>query len=325
MGLGDRMFKDDTTWMLPKYVISEMRNIATANESWGTTPWVDFRYRANPNAVIRSRRDNAVTGNYLDRIIGSVTHELNNETSMLDDELRSLSNAAATANEVGIFEDYALALIQQRTNYLLTGYVTWAEFVSIFAMAEERTMYTLRSTSQITTGVPEANAGSVEGWNGVNYETTIANAISQLVPAIMTSSLIGNISFAFTNDNGTMEPELTILNGNSLIEGIDMAGLANNFTRKFINEVYPLISNQSRSLVSLIVHSNIGTETHISVSYENGPTVPFCAPTFCDAMYTPITSTTDTTINNIASDLHSISAMIANNHMTGYTGGLIYV
>lgn len=318
LGLTD----DGTTWMLPKHVIHEMQNQHYISDpTWGAaTGLYDLRRRVNPTDVIRSRRENAVTGKYLDRVLNSVTHEYNTSTGVGDDDVRALTEAAYSVNEMSNYEDDVMHKLILQTGFLYNGYVTWHEFCSIFPGADEKTMYTTRDSGVSITNTPPTDAGSVSGWTGVDYETNIANAISQLVPAIMTTSLIGNISFAFTNDNLTMEPEVTIFNGNSLIEGLDMTALATNFIRRFNNEITPLITNQNRSIVSIVVHSNIGTETHITVSYDGGTAIPFCAPTFCDAMYTPIISPTDGLISSIASDLHSIAATVSNNHMVTLGG-----
>lgn len=318
------IIEDGTTWLLPKHVIQEMQNQQTLSDpTWGSsTGLFDLRRRVNPADMIRSRRENAVTGKYLDKVLNTVVHEYNSTTGIGEDDYRALSQAAYSANEMANYSDPAMSRLLTQTGFLYNGYVTWGEFCSIFPGADEKTMYTTRDSGVSITATPPTDANNVSGWTGVDYETNIANAISQLVPAIMTTSLIGNISFAFTNDNLTMEPEVTIFNGNSMIDGLDMVSLGHNFTRRFINEIVPLITNQSRSIVSAIVHSNIGTETHISVSYDGGPAIPFCAPTFCDAMYTPIISPTDSAIANIASDLYNIATTVSNNHMvTNLTGG----
>lgn len=302
-------------WMTPKHVVDEMSNQANASSYNGALLTFDRRRASNPLDVVRSRRDNAVTGSYLSGILSNVINESNNVIGTTDDELTSLSGAAFKLKELANYSDAVITLIINGSDYIRNGYITWREMCLLFPDLNDKTLYTPRTTASLSANVPVPDSTTVEHWRGTNYETTIANSLAQLVPALMTSSLIGNLSFTFTNDNLTMEPELIIFNGNALIDGLDLYMLTNKFTHRFISEVVPIITNQNRSVVSLMVHSNIGAETHINVSYEHGATIPFCAPTFCDAMYSPIVTPFENNLTEISSDLYNLANVVSNQQL----------
>lgn len=302
-------------WMTPKSVVDEMGNQQHQQSMYGSSTVLDYRRVSNPLDVIRSRRDNTVTSSYLSGILSSVSNESGKALGTTDDELVALSEAAYSLQEMSNYSDPVITRLITMSDFMVTGYVTWGQMCHIFPGLNERTLYTERKSAVLTSNVPTPDANTTEHWRGLNFETQIANSISQLVPALMTSCLIGNLSFTFTNDNPTASPEIQIFNGNALIDGVVLSSLTNRFIHRFNNEVVPVITNQGRSIVTLLVHSNIGAETQINVSYENGPAIPFCAPTFCDAMYSPIITPFEFTLSNISSDLYTLASMVSNNQM----------
>jgi hypothetical protein len=153
----------------------------------------------------------------------------------------------------------------------------------------------------------------------------IANQIAQLIPALMTSCMIGTINFAFTNDNITLTPTIAITGGQTMIEGVHITQVSAQFESRFNNEIAPQITDQGRTLLNMIVQCGLCTETFISISRNGESEVPFCAPTFCDALYTPILSTTQQGLTDIASDLQNIANSVNNaQSAANYQQPLIY-
>lgn len=313
-------------WMTPKSVVDEMSNQYHQKSMYDNTTILDYRRVSNPLDVVRSRRDNTVTSSYLSGILSSVTNESGKALGTTDDELVALSEAAYSLQEMSNYSDPIITRLITMSDFMISGFVTWGTMCQIFPGLNEKTLYTERKSAVLTSNIPTPDANYTEHWRGLNYETQIANAISQLVPALMTSCLIGNLSFTFTNDNPTLSPEVQIFNGNALIDGVALSGLTNRFIHRFNNEVVPIITNQNRSLVTLLVHSNIGAETQINVSYENGPTITYCAPTFCDAMYSPIIAPYEHTLSHISSDLYTLANVVSNNQLyqPGQGGQYVY-
>lgn len=309
-------YENSTSWLLPKNVIDQMQTQVVMQQSSWDSPVadLDFRRIANPNHVKRSKRTNAVAGDYLHSILNNVTNELRKTTGIGDDDYVALGEAAYNVKETDVNVDPILTLLIVNTNFNINGYITWSEFCHLFDGADERTVYTTRDFQPVQTGsFNPVDVSDTEHWGGVTYETTIANYISQLVPAIMVNSLLGNVNFIVTNDNVTLTPEVTVFMANSLIDGVQASDLVGQFQHRLINEVYPLISNNGQSVITVMVQSNIGTETYINVSYNGGSPTPYCAPTFCDAMFTPIVSPTNTGIENLASGLLQVANDVVNN------------
>lgn len=302
-------YNENTLWYAtPRNVIYEMNNINNNSQNHHHSPIMDFRSRSNAMEVNRSRRENAVPTTYLSKILRGVT---DNMTSMShgigEDENIALTNASHGVSESNNGDDPVLMEILLSSDYLIKGYITWGQLCAMIPNLDSTTMFTTRASKVIRTNTPDADAGNFNHWSGVGHETLIANNIAQLVPAMMTSCMIGTISFAFSNDNINLMPTLSITSGLTMIDGVPFTQVASQFETRFNSEIAPLITDQGRTMLSMLVQCSLGTETFISISRNGEAEVPFCAPTFCDSLYTPILSPTEQGLTDIASDLQNIA------------------
>lgn len=268
----------------------------------------DFRQEVGNTGVKRSRRENTIPTTYLSKILRGVHDNLSSMASgIADDERGALMNASVGVRENDLTIDPVIVQLSMNSDYSQNGFVTWGELCAIVPNIDRVTKYTNRASAVVNTGTPEASSGNFQGWQGVTYETAIANSIAQLVPAMMTTCMIGQISFVFNNDNITATPSLHIINGMTMVDGIPFLNMAQTFETRFLSEVAPQITDQGRTIVNMMVQCSLGTETYINISRNGEPDVPFCAPTFCDSLYTPVLSPSHQGIVDVASDLQNIA------------------
>lgn len=307
------MYRDNKLWYAtPSNVINEMVNINEGNSGINNfrpnSNFNDFRQTINDTTVSRSRRENTIPTQYLSKILRGVSDGYSNMVQGIDDDERTaLINASVGVRESPTTIDPVITMLAVSTDFSINGYVTWNEMCNLLPTLDAVTSYTTRSSNVVRTNTPMAEAGNFQGWGGVTFETTIANAVSQLVPAMMTSCMLGNLTFVFSNDNITGTPTLRPTSGQVMIEGIPFMNMANAFETRFLTEVAPMITDQGRTIINMLVQCSLGTETYINISRNGQPEVPFCAPTFCDALYTPIISQSKQNITNVASDLRNIA------------------
>lgn len=303
------VYSENKLWYAtPRNVIYQMGNLANGANGYNNDHFMDFRSRANSMEVSRSRRENAVPTTYLSKILRGVTDNLSSLSYGTDsDESLALTNASHGVSELDNMHDPVLMEILRESDYLTRGYVTWGQLNALVPNLDSATGFTSRADQVMRTNTPDAVAGEFNHWEGVGFETLIANNIAQLVPAMMTSAMIGTITFAFSNDNPTLTPNLTITTGQTLINGVPFLQVSPQFETRFLNEIAPLITDQNRTLINMIVQCALGTETFVSISRNGAPEIPFCAPTFCDGLYTPIISTSEKGLTDIASDLQNIA------------------
>ena len=296
----------------PSNVINEMISI---NEN-SSDPYTqsnsrrlqDFRQEIGSSGVKRSRRENTIPTAYLSKILRGVNDNLSSMASgIATDERSALMNASVGVREHDLTIDPVIVRLSLDSDYGQNGYVTWGELCAIIPNIDAVTKYTSRASAVLNRTTPDAESGNFQGWQGVTYETAIANSIAQLVPAMMTTCMIGQLSFVFNNDNITATPTLHIINGMTMVEGIPFLNMAKTFETRFLSEIAPQITNQGRTIINMMVQCSLGTETYINISRDGEPDVPFCAPTFCDSLYTPVLSPSHQGIVNVASDLQNIA------------------
>lgn len=307
-------YNENTLWYAtPRNVINEMNNINNTSSSHFSDQIMDFRSRSNPMDVHRSKRENAVPTMYLSKILRGVTDNLSSMShGIAEDENLALMNASMSVSEEQNASDPVLMEILMNSDYLTRGFITWSQLCHMVPNLDSTTLFTTRASKVIQTNVPDAVAGNFNHWQGVSHETLIANNIAQLVPAMMTSCMIGTVSFAFTNDNITLTPTMSITSGLTMVEGVPFTQVSSQFETRFLSEIAPLITDQGRTLLSMIVQCSLGTETFVSISRNGEAEIPFCAPTFCDSLYTPILSPTEQGLTNIAADLQNIANSVNN-------------
>lgn len=329
------VYQDNTLWYAtPHNVINEMSNIYLANNGssagmFGDNQIMDFRQRTSDKDVKRSKRENTIPTAYLSKILRGVNDNLTNMTMGIgEDEHRALVNAGMSVREEQATIDPLIVELSINTGYSECGFVTWRELKGIIPNLDANTTYSTRVSNVVQTNIPDAESGNFQNWQGVTYETSIANSISQLVPAMMTTCMLGSVTFAFSNDNATLTPTMRVTSGQVMIPGIPFQQMARALETRFLSEVAPMVTDQGRTLVNLMVQCGLGTETFINISRNGQPEVPFCAPTFCDSLYTPILSPSQQNLTNMATDLQNIANSVNNvNYMANQRGnnsGLIY-
>lgn len=306
-------YRDNTLWFAtPRNVIYEMNSINNNNNGVNNNV-IDYRIRSNPMGLDRSSRENAVPTTYLSKILRGVTDSVTNMAAGIGvDENDALTNASHGVRERLNDSDPIMMEILMGSDYNTTGYITWGRLCALIPNLNNSTAFSTRASRVVQTNTPDAVSGDFSHWSGVGAETLIANNIAQLVPAMMTTCMIGTISFAFSNDNLTLTPTLTITSGLTMIDGIAFQQVSSQFESRFNTEIAPMITDQGRSVVNMIVQCSLGTETFVSLSRNGGPTYPFCAPTFCDSLYTPILSPSAQGLTDIASDLQNIANSVNN-------------
>lgn len=316
-------YQDATLWYATPYnVINEMSNTRMSNSNanmYGANQQVvDFRQRTSTKDVKRSRRENTIPTTYLSKILRGVNDNLLNMSSGIAvDENDALINASIGVREEQSNIDPLIVEFAFRTGYSEQGFVTWGELMSIIPNLDAVTKFTTRASQVVQTNIPDAVAGNFQGWQSANYETSIANSVSQLLPAMMTTCMIGSVTFAFNNDNVTLTPVAKAINGQTMVEGIPFSNMSSVLETRFLTEIAPMITDQGRSLVNLFVQCSLGTETYISISRNGEPAVPYCAPTFCDSLYTPVLSPSQQSITDIAVDLQNIASSVNNVNYMG--------
>ena len=296
----------------PKNVINTMLVKSEGLDRFGRG-LMDYRAKTTAGTVKLSSYDNASPARYASNILFNLSSNLMQvDTGIAFDERRAYLNTATAVKDPDMLANVVLAYIITNSEYNMTGYVEWETMCRIFPeINDANTPYTRRHNMVTAQNLPDAQAGNFANWNAVNYETLIATAISQTVPSLMATSLLGQINFYYSNNvSGRNENKFTIFSAKSLVDGLDASLLTNRFVARFNAEIAPIITNQFRSYVDIHVSTSLSTDVNMMISYCGGAPTPYCVPAFCDALYTPIVATNPTALVNIANDVETYAQSV---------------
>lgn len=309
----------------PKNIVNAMISHNQGYYGSDQHPVFDTRAYVSGMSMQLSSRENAIASSYTSRIIDTTSSNIASVDAGIGvDENKALINASASVAESSMVSNHVLSEIVAKTNFNNDGYITWGDLNRLFPETNDNSIATTRASNPYRQqNQLEAEAGNFDGWNSVNYETIIATTISQSIPALMVSSLLGEVQFTLQSDDGfIMQPLINVISAMSIVDGIEVAPLVNKLISRIQTEIVPVITNQFQSSVSVFVSANLFTDTVLQVSYNDGVPIPFCAPTFCDSLYSPVLSTNVQTIQDISHDLYSYVNAISSNQYLPNAGSL---
>lgn len=306
------------TQNLQPYHVHDLQNMSPHNvirriqtntmDLFNTDGTTDIRTQLNNADTVKSSRLNAVATSYASNILKNVTSKYNEiDAGLCADEHEALNQAIGLTKPMDAIKDPFILALYRRTGFRSNGYVTWKEMQEIVPDIDMKTVFTPRRTAQrgITVNI-DAQAGNFQSWDAINKETVVAQYLAQAIPGLMAASLLGSVSFFFTNDGqGVLQPKVEIVGGFTFIEGLPVQVRAEIFKNKFLSEIAPYITDYGRTLVTLAVNASLGTDTFISISRDGGPEVPYCVPTFADHLFVPTIAMNTSIISEVASDFNN--------------------
>lgn len=299
-----------------------MRSIASRERSEvECLPEVDLRTAVATNL---SSRSNNLPSTYL-------SSNLNAVAKARYDEMWSNSggnlyeNAAAIAADQTAFRDPLIAKLNVGGSQLpSSGMVSWGELKNIFPeLSMPGTVKVMRKQDAQKIDIYQNNAGDYEPWYRTaptgymvneSFEALIANYIMNTVPSIMLECMIARVQISVTNMtlNGglltNINPPFAIIP--TLTQGalIHLTGRLQHYIEHMVFQDLPI---NMQMPFSVSMHIDVFGESQIRVGINGQPEVPFCVPTYSDAMFTPMVTTYDSTLKNIANDIRFITSQLS--------------
>lgn len=161
--------------------------------------------------------------------------------------------------------------------------------------------------------------GNTEHWTVATRETEIATMLCSALPAMMSSLTLTSVQFRISNTTLDGQLRVVVTDGMSFAgENLDISPYLHRLEDRIFMELMPGITNNNMIAVDIAGTVDLYGDSHMTVSFNGGPAVPYGMPTFCDALYTPMLVTNIQSFHNLASDI----AFMANNVGTGTSGSL---
>ena len=287
---------DDSLKLIrPSDVVSGISHITTFGKEAGM---VHDTVSDLSGAPTSSNRGNNSPIKYLAKTINSYVHNLNS-SSYVDNEENLLLATAEHASDHSLLSIPFISALYTHTGIPTPTIFTIDILSKMDPMIQDKILL-IENNSELLSNMP-SNALDTD-ITEVNYkptiESTIASTVSHSVSDLLVSNLLATVDFSVSNRMG---PALVVLsNVRSFMEGIDVTSYANRLVTAVETVLMPEITQNGLLLVELLVHSDLLTETTISVSINAAPAVVFRFPTFADSLFSPII--TDATNRTLFTD-----------------------
>lgn len=270
-----------------------------------------------------SRRTNQLPSNYLATSLDSLHRAIHTEDPNVGQH-GVYAAAAATSTESGVYEDPLIGMISMnRTGYAELGYVTWNEMKGVLPELVNRGVVQVINNKDVKKkDIYQSVAGDYQPWytqniqgGGINVDQSLEAIVStylmQCVPAIAIQHLMSRVSLRATNmtPDGTIQvqvdPPVPLFG--SLPQGYITQSVQNFVAALEVAVLRDMPINKNIPF-NLAMHLDAFGDSHIQISINGQPPVPYCSPTYADASFTPIVTTNHTNLNNIANDVKFLAS-----------------
>lgn len=283
----------------------------------------DLRGTTSPtvNAIQMSSRNNNVPTDYLCRTVNCIrAAELQSEGTSAHDFAETLG--PYSRSRTSLRESYAtsnpfLKWLNTDTQFGVERSITYgmlcAHQPGLDNMVE---VYTQGGAYQKSVVVER---GNTEQWTVATRETEIATMLCSALPSMMAMLTLTSVQFRISNMTLDGMLRVVVTDGMSFAgENLDISPYLHRLEDRIFMELMPGITNNNMIAVDIAGTVDLYGDSHMTVSFNGGPAVPYGMPTFCDALYTPMLVTSIQNFHNLASDI----AFMANNVGSGKTGTL---
>lgn len=266
--------------------------------------------------IKKSRRSNSNAANYLSNVFTQYMGAFATARTQ-DSNLNSVLGSAKKAVEEHTVEaDQALQQLTSMTDFTHNRAVRWDELFQFNPYIDSVTTIAVNQGGVYLRPLPQR--GQFETWQSMTYETVCAQIISNMIPGIMTDLLIMNLDFTATNDvmmSSGHEPNAVIVRSmNSFSSSIPKERQHQALMFRINTELMTSLTHHGQVSVSISVQSDILADTYITMSYNGGPEIQYCMPSFCDALFPPVLTTDRNQLTMMSRDINNLAENIGISH-----------
>jgi hypothetical protein len=154
------------------------------------------------------------------------------------------------------------------------------------------------------------HAGQTAEWVSTDRETVMATMLSQAVPALMMEVGLTELHILTTNRTMNSIPYTTFQHVRGFADNIDQTPFVRMFQSRFESDVLQDVSLNNLFDYAFELNVNLLGETHIRVSVQQGPTIDYVTPSFCDALMVPVITGNMSNATQLASDFESLGTIL---------------
>jgi len=265
-----------------------------------------------------SRRSNNHGGSYMSRTLGAY-HSALQKASVSDDNYSNVMRSAKSAVvDTNAYDSLSMSNLLHHTDMQYTQSIRWAELLRIAPDLENRTTVAFSDT-RLVRGQGEGDAtpqrGDSEQWDTATNETVVAQMIVNTIPTLMSDAKLTKIAFTATNqtmgsNNGTPYA-VTVNDARSISQMLEiqspyMQDNIHAMVMRIATELMPAITFNNQMAATVTCFCDVMGNTHIKVSLNGGPLVPYNTPQWGDSTFAPVVTINQDNRKTLARDIGSI-------------------
>lgn len=263
--------------------------------------------------VKKSRRSNGSAPNYVSKVLESYRQAHEDDSQSPADMFGMLDNARGKVVEPTLSGDSFLFTLKRETSFVEGTSVAWGELVGLHPELN-RDDITIVQFATGQAGQQLHHQGQTEHFNGTTLETVACVALAHSVPSLMMDLMLLKIQFGATNRTLNGQYDVYVTGANSFTQGVDLTPYFNSFINRLKSEVLQGLSENNLIDFEFTMVADILGETRISISMNGGPVIDYAFPSFCDALFTPVVTHHDETINQLAFEIQNLASSIGVTH-----------
>lgn len=265
----------------------------------------------------KSTRDNGIPSRYLAKSLSSLNMAYSQTDTAHNPASAVFGQAFGAVREQGMYSDEFFSVLQNRaSNFTSHGMVSYLELCHILPDADHNaTVFRAGSMRQQSENYTR---GQAEHWGGTDTATLFASRLMASVPGALIENMMTSIFFTATNQTRDGKFVVTF-QGESVqgfTQGLDLTGYLQRFEQTLVLEILNTLTNNSLIDINISVGIDIMGETRLWVSVGGEPAVEFVAPSFCDALYSPVMTINLQSVEGIGQDIDRLVQVMALPPMT---------
>lgn len=278
----------------------------------------DLRTSYASSPVKKSRRENSLPSRYLSSTLNAYKKSIPTD-DLVDlpfDGDTQCDEARGHVVEDNISSDQFFTLLETYCpNYPLYGFTTYGALCGIFPDLDAKANVIKQGQGQITSAPAtpnDINPLDSEHWHGNGLETVWGATLSSSVPSLMMSLMLTEVSFIANNKTLNGMIDVSIVSIKSFVGELDLTPYGNSLINSLITEVLMPLSRNNLIDFNLLCSVDITGNTVIKLTIGTGYEVTYITPSFCDALFSPVSNGTYNRLKEITYDTTALTTSLLN-------------
>jgi hypothetical protein len=255
------------------------------------------------DGYLSSNRDNVIGSKYLSKVCMGYRQAALSNSEYADTDAVIYGDAAEVYGvaESNINKSLLFQRLKALTSYGHNNSITVGELASVWPQIHDDTTKTV---IHMTPGLPETTANCNNHWGGAIKETALAYMLCQSVPALMSTLLFSEFSFAMDNKTMDGSVRIALLGMPKFIVPIpDDLHRIQAMESNLVSDVAAQITSSGVTDFDVVMTCRIIGSNQVTISVNGGERIPYSAPAYCDAIYTPVMGESADSLVNLGNDI----------------------